>query len=689
MNQATQYPIPPTSDLRDMLRRHLIRRSLACMDAAASRRATALAIGDIAIGDITTYCAALRAAVRGFYDDLPAGRVIATPVSQHDRRGYRLENVLFDSFPGWQVNATVYVPLDFAPPFPAVVIPVGHSGKQFDSYQLPAQFFARCGYVAVLFDPPGQSGEKQPGNDHFVDGARCYLTGQSSSRYFVADALRCIDYLETRSDVDLSRGVAMTGVSGGGTTTTLAALLDERIAVSGPSCCLTRLADLDITQCYAGCPETHMWRRYAEGVDEVDLLCAACPTPTLLMAGEYDEVFRIDDTRLLADEVASFYRAAGAPERFEFFVDQAGHCYSLAQARQFTRFMDRWLRGQPDRALPDQPDEAFALDPYEALRCYPSVSINMRTITRDRARALASARSRDPQRMRVAAASLAGIADAPAVPDTVEGRPFRVWTHLWQQLLFRPEPDIDLPATFVYPVAGPSSAILHFDDAGRTRLLHRHGLLAQAAGFIDSASPGAAVLTVDVRGWGDSAPAVYPYEMAGWGSVDRTLSYMSNALGDPLMAMRIRDGLSALAWLRQRSEVHLSRIVVTGCGLGGIVALHVATIAEGVHAVVTWDTLASFEMLLEAERYDWPADVFIPNLLLHYDLPELAASAACPVTMLNPLDATRKPLPDETIQTLNQRASRAGCAKGVYRLAGGEAGIVDCLRRVFHSPADD
>ena len=46
-------------------------------------------------------------------------------VSAHDREGYRLENVLFDSFPGWEVNATVYVPRGFAPPYPAVVVPVG------------------------------------------------------------------------------------------------------------------------------------------------------------------------------------------------------------------------------------------------------------------------------------------------------------------------------------------------------------------------------------------------------------------------------------------------------------------------------------------------------------------------------------------------------------------------------------
>lgn len=675
MNQATQHPIPASLDLRDMLRRHLIRRSLACMDTAANRRAVALSSNSI-----DHYRNAIRSAVRGFYDAFPRERVIATPVSRHDKRGYRLENVLFDSFPGWQVNATVYVPLDFAPPFAAVIIPVGHSGKQFDNYQLPAQFFARCGYMAVLFDPPGQASEKQPGNDHFIDGVRCYLVGHTSSRYFVADALRCIDYLETRDDVDLGRGVAMTGVSGGGTTTTLAGLLDDRITVSGPSCCVTRLADLDITQCYAGCPETHMWRRYAEGVDEVDLLCAACPTPTLLMAGEHDEVFHIGDTRLLADEVAAFFRAAGAPEHFEFFVDQAGHCYSLAQARRFTRFMDRWLRDQTDRALPDWPDDAFTLDPYDDLRCYPSVTVNMRSLTLDRARELAAARPRDTARIRASAAELAGASQPISVPDAIAGKPFQVWTHACQQLLLRPEPDIELPATFLYRTPGPAPAILHFDDAGRDRLLHRRGILAQAAGFIERDSPGASVLTVDLRGWGDSTPAMYPYEIAGWGGVDRALSYMSNALGDPLMAMRIRDGLSALAWLRQQSEVDPSRIVVTGCGMGGIVALHVAAIADAIHAIVVWDTLAGYELLLEAGRYDWPADVFIPNLLLHYDLPELAASLACPVSMLNPLDAVRKPLSAAVIDGLNRHAGRLVYRAGNHTTADDVRDVVAAIR---------
>ena len=643
-SRVSQCPVPPKGDLRDMLRGDLIGRALAGMDRSAQRRRRA-----IREGKIEGYQRTIRQAVRNFYGPLPSGEhaepVRATSVSTFEKKGYRLENVLFESFPGWQVNATCYVPLDDKPPFPAVVVPVGHSGKQRASYQLPCQFFARAGFLAIVFDPPGQASEKQPGNDHFIDGVRCYLVGQTSSRYFVADALRCIDYLQTRSDVDMAQGVAMTGVSGGGNTTTLAVLLDERIRVSGPSCCLTRLADLDITQCYAGCPETHVWRRYAEGIDEVDLLCAAAPTPTLLMAGEDDTVFRIEDTRELAAEAAEFFKATGAENRFQFFVDDGGHAYSLAQAREFVRFMNGRLTKKEDRPLPDLPDEAFTLDPEDQLKCRPRTDVNMRSLTLDRAKELERNRNRDPDHIRLAAAEIAGITDPVPAPGAQLAEPFRVWSHDWRQLLLEPEAGIELPGTFLTAEKNPAATLLHFDDRHRHRLLERHGLLARSIRFQNEDRTGMNLLTIDLRGWGDTTPAMYPYEMAAWGGIDRWLAYTSAALGDSIMGMRIRDGLAALTWLRGRPEVAPEKIVITGCGLAGIVALHVAAIDRRVKGVVIWNTLCSFRSLLDAESYPWPAESFIPNVLLHYDLPDLIESLDCAVSVLNPIDGSGESLP--------------------------------------------
>lgn len=671
MKATTQHPVAPSLDLRDMLRQHLIDRSLRCMEEAAARRKRALERGKI-----PAYQHEVRQIMTGFYGKLPAGADCpppeATTISAFDKNGYRIENVLFESFPGWQVNASVYVPLDFAPPYPAVVIPVGHSGKQFASYQLPAQFFARAGYLALLFDPPGQAGEKQPGNDHFSDGVRCYLVGETSSQYFVADALRCVDYMYSRADADTTRGVAMTGVSGGGTTTLLASALDDRITVIGPSCCLSSRAELDISQAYAGCPETAMFGRYAALIDETDFLCAVAPKPTLVMAGEQDEVFRIADTRALAEEVAAFFDGLGKPENFAFFVDAGGHAYTLAQAREFVVFMDRHLRGVASRVEFPYTDHDFVLDPYDELRCYPRQDVNMRTLTLARAEALKAERA--PVHTNRIRDFVIGQRAAPQPPNAEGGEPFRVWTHHWQQILLKPEPGIELPATFVYGAARPTRAILHFDDQGRDRLLESHGPLMRALGFLQGREDESrfSLLSIDLRGWGDSQPALYPYELAGWGSVDRFMAYNSAALGDPLMAQRVRDGLAALLYLQSRPEIDPAGIVVTGSGMGGLVALHVAALTNDVQGVVTWDTLVSFQSLLEVERYAWPAETFMPNVLRYYDLPELINALPCPALAIRPRDALGEVL--AKVEGLNALAGRK-----VYTSSGDVAEAIHTL----------
>jgi dienelactone hydrolase len=657
MRHTTQHPIEPSVDLRDMLRQHLIERALACMERSTQRRKQALESGHT-----SDYQDFIRERTRLFYGQLPFGAgspaLQVTPVSRFEKQGYRIENVLFDSFPGWQVNASIYVPLDFAPPYPAVVIPVGHSGKQFESYQLPAQYFARSGYLAVLFDPPGQASERQTGNDHFIDGVRCYLTGQTSSRYFVADALRCVDYLYSRADVDTRHGVAMTGVSGGGMTTMLASVLDDRISVIGPSCCLASRADLDIVQAYAGCPETAMFGRYADFIDETDFLCAGAPKPTLLMAGAQDEVFRIDDTRTLANEVAAFF--AGAPDKFVFYIDPGGHAYSLAQAREFTAFMDRWLRSE-SKANSEPNGAGFALDPYKEMRCYPRQDVNMRTLSLAAAKQLEGERGQfDPAKL---GDFVRGRGKAHLHGEVVQatvGEPFRVWTHHWQQILLKPEPGIELPATFLYGSAQPTRAVLHFDDQHRDHLLNRHGPLTHAVGFLEGREEDSpySLLSVDLRGWGDTQPALYPYELADWGGVDRFMAYISAALGDPLMAQRVRDGLASLDYLRSRPEVDPSQIVITGCGLGGLVALHVAALGTGVRGVVVWDALVSYRSLLETGKYTWPADTFWPNALVYYDIPELVAALPFSAVALNSRNGAGIGLTQAQIDLLNAQAGR-------------------------------
>jgi len=630
---AAQELPAPDSDLRTMLRRHVARRAAETVARGEARRLAA--IGGKGLNE---YRAQVRASLREMLGEMPfssaGGAFNVRHVSRHVRDGYSIENVLYESLPGWDVNATLFLPdpARFAPPWPAIVIPVGHSGKQFASYQIPAQVFARSGYVALLFDPPGMSGEKREGNDHFRDGVRCYLTGATSQRFFVLDALRSIDYLATRGDVDMRRGVGMTGVSGGGFTTLYATLLDDRIRASGPSCFAAPELEHPLKDLYPPCPETLPFGLYPRGLDAVSLLAAASPTPLLMMAGAKDEVFKADWMERMARETERAYIAAHAADRFRFFLDAGGHAYSVEQAVEFVKWMDRWVRSTPGRALPPFDAAKIEMAPEELLRGKPRQQENMRTVASAEAARLAATRKITD--ISSAARGVARIAgEAPRVLSAKRSRPFLLWTDYAEEVLLKVDTDVELPATFLYPARRDAAVggLLYFDDRGRWTDLAAGGVLARMSGFLSRDAVHPAVLTVDLRGWGDTRPALAPYEAAGWAAPERWLAYVSAALGDPVLTMRIRDGVAALAWLRAQPGVDPERIVVGGRGMGGVVALHVAAIDGKLRGVFAHEHPASFRMLAESERTAWPHDAFLPGVLKHYDIPDLIANLTTPV----------------------------------------------------------
>lgn len=632
MQVCAQELPAPDADPRTMLRRHVARRAAELLEREAGRRQAAIRGSSLA-----DYRAGVRAQLREMLGHMPfgasGGALNVRFVSRHDRGDYRIENVLYESLPGWDVNATLFLPnpAKFAPPWPAIVISVGHSGKQFASYQIPAQVFARSGYAALLFDPPGQSGEKRAGNDHFRDGVRCYLTGSTSQRFFVLDALRSIDYLATRPDVDMRGGVGITGVSGGGFTALYATLLDDRIRASGPSCFAAPEIEHPVKDLYPPCPETLPFGLYPRGLEAVSLLVAACPTPLLMMAGAEDEVFKAGWMKGMAAEVERAYGASRSAERFRFFLDAGGHAYSVAQAVEFVRWMDRWIRATPGRALPAFDASKLEMAPETLLRSNPRPEQNMLTVVAAEAARLAA--SRKVTDIRRAAMEVARITSPPQVLSAKRSRPFLIWADFAEEVLLKVDADVELPATFLYPAKRETTAggLLYFDDRGRWTDLASGGALARMSNFLAREGVHPAVLTVDLRGWGDTRPAFAPYEAAGWAAPERWLAYVSAAVGDPVLAMRIRDGLASLAWLRAQPGVDPERVVVGGRGMGGIVALHVAAIDGRLRGVFASGFPASFRALAESPRNQWPHDAFLPGVLAHYDIPELIANLKMPV----------------------------------------------------------
>lgn len=669
--------IAPKVDLRNMLRAHIVRESCRALDNVAEKRTSSFEAGRA-----DAWRAEVRKCVADDLGPFDFGPLNVRQVSRHERQGYAIENVLFESLPGWDVNASVYLPdpKSCPAPWPAIIVPVGHSGKQMESYQIPAQVFARLGYVAVTFDPPDMAGEKKPGNDHFKDGVRCFLTGWSSNRYFVADALRCIDYLATRSDVDMRNGVGMTGVSGGGFTTMFATLLDDRIKASGPSCTAVPLARHPVLDAYAPCVETLAAGRF-RAYDDIDVLAAALPTPLLLMAGAQDEVFKGEWSDEIAAAVETCARKSGNVERFRYFRDPGGHAYTVAMALEFVRWMDRWVRGVAERPLPAWTKDDFQMDPPELLLCKPRVDVNMFTLNRDRAVWLRDHRA--GLSLRDAIGQVIHC-QALAVAQARGTKPFLVWFHSLEELILEPQTGIELPATYLCPARKDwrGGALLYFDDRGRWTDLRGNGLLANAAGLLQENSNGPALMTVDLRGWGDTRPADAPYDVAGWADRSRWIAYVSAALEDAALAMRIRDGLSALAYLKTRSEIDPAKIVVGGRGMGGVVALHVAAMDGSVVGAFSLDGLASFESLATSEEYAWSHEDFLPDVLLHYDIRELVSACPGAVLVANPLGPDRKSLERAVAEELFSPSERVMVRPGAEGGAGNEA-VLAFIRECF------
>ena len=640
-------PIPTTGDLRSMLTSHLLESSLAFLDDADKRRES-----EFQQDNWEAYGESIRQNLREAFGEMPFGKeggpLNTRLVSTHETRHCRIENVLFESFPGWEVNATVFIPHGKGP-FPAVVIPVGHSGKQYGNYQIPAQAFAELGYMAVLFDPPGQSSEKQPGNDHFYDGVRTFLTGYSSQRYFVLDALRCIDYLETRDDVDMSNGVGMTGVSGGGYTTLFATMLDKRIACQGPSCCITSMADHPVGDAYAMCPESMWSGRIAAGVDEIDILLAGIPTPTIYMAGKKDEVFNIEWTRNMAGSVSKYYSEAGYNDRFRLFEDESGHAYTLSQVEQFVSWMNRWLRGNPELSVPHLDLDDYSMLDYEMIRCYPAPEENIFTLNRAITREQKSHRNPAPGREAVRQAVRNVIGTPTNDGEWKQSEPFLLWAQNYYEVLFSTE-QFEIPATLLRPpeeYLSDGKWIIYIDEQGRRNALETWGAATQLSQMFNRETGVARpmMLIPDLPGWGSSRPALTPYSLVSWGSMDRLTAYISCTLGDGVLAIQARVAANLVQYLVNEKNVDSRNIILVGRGLGGVAALLAGAACHDIGGIISWSSLASFQSLAEEEKYTWPSAAFMPDVLRFFDIPEVVSALdSCPVLILDPLDAEKNSL---------------------------------------------
>jgi cephalosporin-C deacetylase-like acetyl esterase len=288
------------------------------------------------------------------------------------RPDYRIEKLVFQSRPGLYVTANLYLPANGSGPWPTILYVCGHTphplGAKFH-YQDRAAWFAAHGYACLILDTL-EFGEIA-GIHHGLHDLNMWnwlSLGYTPVGVEVWNAMRAIDYLETRPEVDRQR-IGMTGISGGGSTTWFTTAVDERVAAAVPGVSTYTFGSQAAHWVAAGqCDCIYFYNTFLTDFPIVGALIA--PRPLLFFSGRRDPDFPPDGYHEVYRKVRRIYDlyAGNGPARIREVDDDVGHSDPPQFRRQTREWMNLWLR-KDATSLAEEPDPGAGKESAEALAC--------------------------------------------------------------------------------------------------------------------------------------------------------------------------------------------------------------------------------------------------------------------------------------------------------------------------------
>lgn len=591
--------------------------------------------------DAERYVADVREKIRRCFGPFPEktplnARVTAT----HQRDGYTIENVIFDSRPNFPVTANLYVPTGRTGPLPGVVGTCGHSsnGKAARPYQSFAQGLARQGYVVLIFDPVGQGERLQhttpsltPSHgvntvEHIYVGNRMTLVDENQPAWFAWDGIRALDYLLTRPEVD-PRHVGVTGNSGGGTQATWLCGIEPRFTMAAPSCFVTTLRR-NIENEESQDAEQYPWHMLALGLDHSDFIAAMAPKPVRILGQERD-FFDARGFEEAARRLKHLYTLLGAEDNFSSFLGPDPHGFHQANREA----MYGWFNRQTGIAT-GQKEPELKLETDETLHCTKRGQIAEKPFhsafdfVREKSQRLGKSRRtlRGQELKDVLADSLKlssreGIADYRIMRS--QGNRGYVTAHSGNYVL-ETEPGISVlcirlsePELLSRVPRGPERALLYVAHKTADGELRNDVWLRE---FLEAQPKGTALFACEPRGIGDTKPQLSTPEFAGKGGIDYFHSGLGMMFDRPMAGQRTFDVLRVLDWLQASGhrEVHL-----VARGEGAIPGSFAALLHDGVTQVTLRHALRSYSEVAESETYRWPLSSFVPAALTKFDLTDI------------------------------------------------------------------
>lgn len=630
-------------DMRSHLQRHVYRRSDECFTKGDKDRDRIKTIADLkkrqqwvrqqfiaSLGGLPSSQNNLNAKVMG---------VVEEP-------DIRIEKVIFESRPKTYITANLYIPASITKPSAAVLFLCGHyiEAKHHPEYQIVCRYLAKAGLIVLAQDPIGQ-GERlsyfEQGVDestvtwgtreHNYTGAQCYFLGDSIARYFLHDAMRGVDYLCSRPEVDPKR-IGVTGNSGGGIQTCMMMLGDTRIAAAAPCTYVNNRRmymytgiDDDAEQTWPGLA--------AAGINHEDFLLCMAPRPVRVLAVKYD-FFPIEGTRHTVEQCRRFWRMCNAAEAFSLVEDTSTHYYTRNLAKSAAEFFSRHLVG---RTMRINDADIQAID-SQKLICTTTGQIKkerssarfvydenvdrLRELRRQRQQKSAITVKRQAMawlrkevfRGREICAPNLRIFDRYQVEDMFAETGF--W---WSQadagnaaILFRHAryEGKQLPVTIALWDGGTTALVAHEKWIRQECLDHER-----------------AVMVLDVSGAGMFEPHI----LRPWANrrdfAGAVSKYFDDLcwMGDSIAALRTYDVVRALTAMREWTGINTKDISLHLHGPTGFIGEFAAALDNRIKKIEMTDAVSDFGTIVSSQYYN-SLDVFnliMPGMLRYFDLPDL------------------------------------------------------------------
>ncbi len=579
------------------------------------------------------YVAHVRSVIRSAFALNREERTELSPeiTGTFDLGRYKMENIIFESRPGYFVTGNLFLPKsDQQKNFPVLLELCGHNpdGKANRRGTQLAAALAANGMAVFAIDPVCQGErlqfpEANPSCEivrgHNMLGKTMLAYGDFLCSWRAWDAVRAIDYLETRREINQDK-IYAGGCSGGGTMTVFLAALDDRIKGSAPSCYVTSFErnienelPVDSEQIPPGLA--------AKGIEIADFLIAAIPNPVCIL-GEDNDIFDPRGTREAFADVSKISSLLAVKTPPGLFIGPHSHGLWEDHREKMYEFFLR-IAGLPRLRFPEKdvpaplPEQQNAA-PSGSVRNLPG-NRTAREICRQRGRRIISARpSLTAAEIRRKIAEILHISMPAAQPDFRVLRASVFRGQCFSRFLLEvPETPIGVLKCLA------EKELFHIVRAPRALLYLPHfesqrELLKIAPDEIEYGTR----FAFDPFGIGEMTPSACDRSGRNIGASynhDYHFAACGLLMDDPYQGLRVRGTLAAIRLLREAAGTE--KLTLVGAGQTTVTALLAAFL----------DNTVSLELINPPESYEsmlgaltpWPQTEIIQGILQWTDLPEL------------------------------------------------------------------